>query len=221
MAKTDNVKKQVSKKVNTVKKSTSGVKKNTEKVTKKVKEDVTNINQNIKKNIDDVKDEIEEIVVEKEDNNKKKKLFTIIGIVLAVIIFLGLSFLIDVSGNDTLSNNNSSETTADIESWYNKSTNGDEIVTVIASSECPHCQEYKPVIEQLASEKGFELYFFEADYLEEVDYTMLTGTFELSNYTGAVPYTFIVKDGKFVADTVGYLDEDTTIDFLKENNIIK
>ena len=64
-------------------------------------------------------------------------------------------------------------------------------------------------------------YFFEADYLDETDYAMLTKTFEIKNYTGAVPYTFIVKDGKFVADTVGYLDEETTINFLNENNVIK
>lgn len=211
MAKIENAKKQVNKKVNSTKK-------NTDKVTKKVKEEVTKINEDIKIEIEEVEDSVEKVVVERE--NKNKKLFTILGVVIAIMIFLGLSFLIDPSGKEN-ENTNSNGTTANIESWYNKSTNGDEIVTVIASSQCPHCQEYKPVIEKLASDKGFELYFFEADYLEEVDYTMLTGTFELSNFSGAVPYTFIVKDGKFVADTVGYLDEDTTINFLKENNIIE
>ncbi len=220
MAKINNAKKQIKNKVNTVSKNVNVAKKNVKKVTNKIEKKVNEISDNIEDSIE----VIEEKVVPKKEN-KNKKLITIFGIVLAVGLFIGLSFLIDVSGKNSESNenneNSSSGTTADIESWYNKSTNGDEIVTVIASSTCPHCQEYKPVIENLASEKGFTLYFFEADYLDETDYTMLTGTFEIENYTGAVPYTFIVKDGKFVADTIGYSDEDTTISFLKENNIIK
>lgn len=226
MAKVDNAKKQTKKKVNTAKKSMNTAKKNVnntlknaDKVTKKIEKKVTEINDNIEDEIKEVKKEVENVVPKKE--NKKKKLITILGIVLAIGLFIGLSFLIDVSGKDNGNDNNSTVTTADIESWYNKATNGDEVVTVIASSTCPHCQEYKPVIEKLASEKGFTLYFFEADYLDETDYTMLTGTFEIKNYTGSVPYTFIVRDGKFVADTIGYLDEETTINFLNENNIIK
>ena len=224
MAKGETAKKQVKKiansakkSMNTAKKNVNNTLKNAEKVTKKIEKEVTEITDNIEEEIEEVK---EKVVPKKE--NKNKKLITILGIVLAIGLFIGLSFLIDASGKDKGNDdNNSSGTTADIESWYNKATNGDEIVTVIASSACPHCQEYKPVIEKLASDKGFTLYFFAADYFAETNYAMLTGTFEIKNYTGAVPYTFIVKDGKFVADTVGYLDEETTINFLNENNIIK
>jgi thiol-disulfide isomerase/thioredoxin len=217
MAKVDNAKKQIKKKANIAKKNVNNSVKNAKSVTKKVEEKVTEISDNIEDSIE----EVEEKVVSKKEN-KNKRLITILGIVLAIGLFVGLSFLIDASGKESENDDNDSTgTTADIESWYNKSTNGDEIVTVIASSTCPHCQEYKPVIENLASEKGFTLYFFEADYLDETDYAMLTGTFEIENYTGSVPYTFIVRDGKFVADTIGYSDEDTIVSFLEENNIIK
>ena len=57
--------------------------------------------------------------------------------------------------------------------------------------------------------------------LSEDEKNVVLGTFELENFDGGVPFTFIVKDGKVVSDTTGYSTEDSVIKFLKTNEIIK
>ena len=66
-----------------------------------------------------------------------------------------------------------------------------------------------------------KLYFFETDELENTDTTILTTTYELKNYEGYVPFTFILKDGEVVGDQTGYNDEETTIQLLREVGAIK
>ena len=45
-------------------------------------------------------------------------------------------------------------------------------------------------------------------------------TFNLVNFDGGVPYSFIVKDNKFVDDAVGYSEEDNVVSFLAKNGVI-
>ncbi|UKI57295.1 MAG: hypothetical protein L6V81_08060 [Clostridium sp.] len=65
------------------------------------------------------------------------------------------------------------------------------------------------------------MYFFEGDQLSNNDYDILTSSFELTNYEGSVPYTFIVHDKEFVSDTVGFKDEDTTRNYLINSGVLE
>ena len=154
----------------------------------------------------------------KEDSTDNKK---VLWIVLAcVAAFLVLSFILPA--NPSKDTNGTVEVTEGpkVSDWVNDSKTG-KVVTVIASSTCPHCQEYRPVIEKLSKENDFKLYFFEADGLSEDDQVTLLSTYELSDYEGSVPFTFIVDSGKVTASTVGYATEDATIEFLQKNKIMK
>lgn len=111
--------------------------------------------------------------------------------------------------------------TYSINDWYTDIMKEEPVVTVIGSTDCPHCQEYKPVIYDLAEQKGFNFYFFELESLSQDDITILTTTVELESFDGSVPYTFITKDGEFLVDTVGFMNESILETFLIENNIYK
>ena len=148
----------------------------------------------------------------------------IIVVIFAILIAIGIlsyylyiQFMnrVDFGSKETNQTNTTKVIPAsnDINKWY-EDTLKDTIVTVIGTTWCPHCQEYKPVITRLSNEKGFKLYFFEIDTLTEEQVNTVTKTFNLENYTGAVPYTFIVKNGKFISDTVGFSSEEETIEYL-------
>lgn len=145
-----------------------------------------------------------------EKGSKKPLIIVLIGLIAFFIISLVLP------GASTPKEAKESTLT----DWLND-TASNTVVTVIASSTCPHCQEYRPVITQLSIDNNFKLYFFEIDQLSSDDQQKLVSTFELSDYEGAVPYTFIVKDGEVVATTTGYADENSTKSFLKKYGILK
>ena len=160
--------------------------------------------------------EKEEVVekVTKKESSKKSNTTTLILILVGVIAFIVVSFMLPSKEAKKPEKNPA------VSEWAEKVKTG-ESITVLASSTCPHCQEYKPVINRLSSDHGFDLYFFELDEFSEDEQNILVGTFELKNFSGAVPYSFIVRDGKFVDDAVGYSNEESVVNFLKKNGLIK
>lgn len=160
-------------------------------------------------------------------NNSKAANNVIKGTIVSACIWLFLVVSLLAKDNNyierenTLVTLNVTSASKTIQKWYNSIAEGNQVVTIIASSTCPHCQEYKPVIKELSEKEGFELYFFEADQLEDTDYGILTSAFELEEYEGSVPYTFVVNEKKFVNTTTGYADKDTTINFLKSAGVLE
>lgn len=105
-----------------------------------------------------------------------------------------------------------------ITSWINDINSGKEVVTVIGSSTCPHCIAYKPVIERIAKKNNIKLYFFEANLLDSSDKNIITDIdSDKFSFSGSVPFTYIIRDNKYIADTVGYSDIDSIIYFLNNN----
>lgn len=146
----------------------------------------------------------------KKDKVKSKQLISgsIIGLLIYLLVFVVLSSKLP-------------EDNRNLNSWRTDINKGEYVVTVIGASYCSHCQEYKPVIKALANKYGFNLYFYESDILSDDEQSILYDTFELPDFEGYVPYTIIFKDGKPLKTTTGFANKDTTIEFLKENGVIK
>ena len=149
-------------------------------------------------------------------------------IALCIWAFIGISFILSDGGSNNNQNTGGTELkTVDvslasdtIKKWYNDLDSGAGVVTVIASSTCPHCKNYKPIITDICEKEKIKLYFFESDQLSQDDYTILTNSINLQNYEGYVPYTFIVKDRKFVLDHTGEQDEASTRNMLTETGLL-
>ena len=192
------------------KKNVKSTKKTTSVTKKKVEE------------VEKIEDDFEEEVEEKPSKKSKEKdTLNIKGILIVIVCiaaFVGISFLLpngkkEESGNETTSEYKVSD--------WSKDVKDKTVVTILASTTCPHCQAYKPVITKLAKDYNFVLYFFELDALSQDEQNVVTSTFELPNFVGSVPYTFIVKNGKVATDTTGFSTEDDTVKFLKASGIIK
>ncbi len=192
------------------KKSVKSTKK-TKSVTKKKVEEVEKIE-------DDFEEEVEEKASKKSNEKDTLNIKGILIVIVCIAAFVGLSFLLpngkkEESGNETTSEYKVSD--------WSKDVKDKTVVTILASTTCPHCQAYKPTITKLARDNNFVLYFFEVDSLTTDEQNIVTSTFDLTNFEGAVPFTFIVKNGKVVSDTVGFSTEEETVKFLKTNGIIK
>lgn len=149
-----------------------------------------------------------------------KKIFEKNGTKLLLGVIIVIFALIVMFNEDKTPVTNNIENSAEIVSWSEQTQEDQYVVTVMASSTCGYCQAYNPVIHALQEEYGFTLYWFEIDNLSDDDYQTLSSTYDLENYEGSVPYTFITKNGEFVIDNIGALEEEGTLDFLKTNNVI-
>lgn len=108
----------------------------------------------------------------------------------------------------------------DSSKWLNDVKSKNVVINVIASSTCPHCHNYNPVIESVASNNKIKLYFIEVDKLDNDEYNSYLNSIDIPNFQGYVPYTFITYDGKVVSENVGELNEEDTnkliLDVLKQ-----
>lgn len=140
-------------------------------------------------------------------------------------LFFGLSLMISGNGKETkenvLKNLNVASASEKVKEWYGKLEKGELVVTVIGSVNCGYCQQYKPVITKFGEDNNINVYFFEGEELTEEEYNIVESAFNLENYEGSVPYTFIAKDKKFIMDTVGYRDEQGVIDMLESAGVLK
>ena len=104
----------------------------------------------------------------------------------------------------------------DTEKWLNDIKSKNVIINVIASSTCPHCHNFNPIIEKVATDNNVKLYFIEVDKLENEKYIAYTNSIEISGYRGYVPYTFITYDGKVVSENEGGLDSNSALKLVKD-----
>lgn len=107
-----------------------------------------------------------------------------------------------------------------INNWLTDTKSDEYVVTVLAQTWCPHCNSYKPTMEEVNNEYNFKLYWVDLDLLTKTDYNTIKSTYELSHYTGT-PYTFVVKNGEFISFNVGNKTKEDLINYLKASGVIE
>lgn len=152
----------------------------------------------------------------KMSNENRTNLLTGTIVGTGIWVFIALSFLISVNGTGP-----SQEKEYSVADWIVETKKSEPVVTVIGMTSCGHCQAYKPVIERLAEEEGFKLYFFETDALSQEDSEIVETEYEFETFENLVPFTFIVKEGKVIAENTGFGGEAEIVKFLLNNGVIK
>lgn len=160
-------------------------------------------------------------------NNKKedaKSIGTASLISLVVWLFVLLSFLITANSVKTPNVLKEVDTTASseiVKNWYKDLSDGNSVVTVLAGSECPYCQNLKPIIEASSQKNGYKLYFFELDLMSETDYDSISNSIVLEGFDGHIPYTFVINNKEFSGGHMGAMSEESLNEFLKHTDILK
>lgn len=104
-------------------------------------------------------------------------------------------------------------TTFNKEEWMRDVKSDNYVINVVAGSTCPHCHNFRPVIEEVSKVRRIKLYFVEIDKINSEDYNVFLNTIK-NDFSGSVPYTFITKNGKVLGDYKGEMDKESTIEFL-------
>lgn len=146
---------------------------------------------------------------------KNKNLYIILAIVVFFIAFIVMSFMISDNINYV-----EPEKPVTFEEWHKETLKDQYVVTVLGSSTCPRCQEYKPVLKKLAKKYNFVSYFFEGDKMDTEFYDNIMSSYEGLEHE-YVPFTIITKNGEVVTTRIGFNDEATITEFYKEIGVIK
>ncbi len=138
-------------------------------------------------------------------------------LIVGTLILIFILFTILVGGN---AKEPEVEVTATVSEWREEVNKDEYVVTVFAASWCGNCSNFKPVITKVVGKYDFKFYWFEMDTLTDEENSGLTSTFNFENFTG-YPYMFVTKNGEFLEDNAGYINETTLIKFLKDVGVIK
>ena len=195
------------------------------------------------------KKEIEklEIVDNPERNIMSDKTRHIIVAIVAAVIVIGI-VLVAILGNgndpkknsDSNSNkesnitsntsNISSNTTSNTEKkerdkstkflkeFYEAFDSKDIKVIFFARTSCGYCQLQKPILKNVA--KDYDLDYFNID-TDELSETEVSEVMSALGIGGSTPNTVVVKEGKVLATSNGYLDGKAYVKYLVKNGVLK
>ncbi len=117
---------------------------------------------------------------------------------------------------------------------YIKKVKGERILTAIkqfykessynliylSSSDCSYSNQFDPVIEKVATEYNFNYAYVDVLNLTNAQNDELLKKLKIDQDDFGTPYLIISKDGKKVAEQLGYLENEELIEFLKENDFL-
>ena len=149
----------------------------------------------------------------------KKSDFILIGVVILIIVVAALSTkgnieeakvdypltLVGDAGLHQMTYNDYEE----------KVKSGDPFIVVIERATCGYCQQYMPILEDVADEKGIPLYYIDTDTLtgDENNLLATTNSYLKRNQWGTPTTLFML--GERVLDTIGgYVEKDSVLSFL-------
>ena len=95
--------------------------------------------------------------------------------------------------------------------------NGDAFVVVIERTGCSWCQQYMPLMEEVAKEKKIAVTYINTSNLtdEEFDKLQTTNKYLKKNQWGT-PTTIFMLGDRIVDSIGGYVDKDKIIEFFKD-----
>ena len=92
-------------------------------------------------------------------------------------------------------------------------------IVIIAQTGCHYCEQYRPVVEKVATELGIPFNWIDMSKMSEEDYTtfLKSNTFFRRNKQWGTPTTLLLNNSDTIATINGYVDEDGLKSFLSTN----
>lgn len=185
------------------------------------KEDSKDKKDNNKHSEHDKNEEKEYKEKPKKESKKNKQLKTLGIIVGVVALVVGLFFLSELSGNNSmtpqkkLTNISYPEFTGLVKS-------STKTVVMVGRPDCSWCQKLMPIMQNLANKNNIDIKYLNVNNFTEEDFAGFDKLDKASNpnSNGGTPMTFIVANGKIEARLDGYVESDKVEAFLKTNKII-
>lgn len=99
--------------------------------------------------------------------------------------------------------------------------NGDAFVVIIERTGCSYCQQYMPIMEEVANEKKIAVTYINTDNItqEEMEELSSTNKYLKKNQWGT-PTTLFMLGDRIVDSISGYVEKDSIEEFFKDRVVL-
>jgi len=140
--------------------------------------------------------------------NEKHRLFIVLGVVAAIILFVVGIIVVDNKKQMKVFNE------------FKEVFEGNENTLVyIGSSNCNYCKLLNPSLADMKERYDFDYFYVDVNEVSSSVVNKIVDVLGLSSY--GTPYLAVVSNGKVVDSQVQYADYDVIFEFLQKNGIIK
>ena len=174
-----------------------------------------------------------------------KKIFTIIGVSLLVVLLIIGCFVggekSNSSNNNTKLSNNPQEIMQNAQNESEEAKKGeqpelneisvdtyleyyngtDPKLVLIARPTCGYCQIAEPIIKKITNDYGIVINYLNTDNFEGEDSAKFTSSDKEFSSGFGTPMLLVVGNGKIIDKVDGLTDTAHYVDFIKSNNFIK
>lgn len=138
--------------------------------------------------------------------NEQKKLYIILGGVVAIIILmLGINFINEYNSKKHL------------EKFEETLVQEEKQMILIGREGCSYCQMFTPLLEYMRDQYGFEYLYIDTDKITNKGLNSVIEKLDIDPDDFGTPHLSIVQAGNVIDSIPGYVDEQELLTFLKEN----
>ena len=141
--------------------------------------------------------------------DEKKKTIILFSIVAAVILL--------IIGGSIYEGHKSKVYLNDFYSALNGSENK---LVMIGRDNCSWCQLFKPVLDSMKEEYGFDYLYVNTNELTNGVFNKMLKDIGVDKNSFGTPLTIVVKDGEVIDSLNGYVDEQELLSFLKKYDFV-
>ena len=152
------------------------------------------------------------------NKNGKINAQTIGIIVISIMALIALIAGFIISKNANKGKDTSKESTEILDSFYKYMGSDEEKIIYYGSSSCSYCELQTPIMEQIKKDYDIDYLYIDATKLSSDDKNEILKVLDVE---GSTPTIAVVKDDSVIDVNVGYMDGTTTVEFLKDNKILK
>ena len=152
------------------------------------------------------------------NKNGKINAQTIGIIVISIMALIALITGFIISKNANKGKDTSKESTEILDSFYKYMGSDKEKIIYYGSSSCSYCELQTPIIEQIKEDYDIDYLYIDATKLSSDDKNEILKVLDVE---GSTPTIAVVKDDSVIDVNVGYMDGKATVEFLKDNKILK
>ena len=99
--------------------------------------------------------------------------------------------------------------------------NGDAFVVIIERTGCSYCQQYMPIMEEVANEKKIAVTYINTDNVTSEDMEELSSTNKyLKKNQWGTPTTLFMLGDRIVDSISGYVEKDSIEEFFKDRVVL-
>lgn len=141
--------------------------------------------------------------------NEKKKIWIVLGIVIAIIILVMILTVLSGAKKQKI-----------VDAFNKSFESKTEEIVYLGRPGCSHCIAFKPVLQKVIADYDLSYLDINTDELGEKRLNDILKKLGMDTETFGTPTTVIVKNKKVVDTLMGEVSEEDLIDTLKENKVI-